>query len=188
MILSTDDCQQFFKLHKALTFFINQRLKIVEAPAQSKEIAPLPPDQRVKVREALVEHLDLIDAFVKENPYELGQDELEVVQSWKHHVAGQFFVLRSLKKYTIFLTSKAPARAYGVVALSEPFEEVIPQPLPFLCEAVLLPYHGRIIYDGVLSGYKLFIGSHIRKELNDSYNAAKRKHGVILTLPWDAER
>ena len=117
MILDTDDSEQFFKLHKALMLFVNQQLKIVKPPTgSSKNIVSLPPDQRLKVRDALVEHIDLIDAFVEENPYKLNPNELGIVRSWHDLVAGDFFVLRFLKKHTIFLTAKEPAVAYGVVA------------------------------------------------------------------------
>ncbi len=69
MTLEPDDAERFFKLHKALTLFVNQRLKIAKPPAKSEGIVALPPQQRLKVRDALVEHLDLINAFVEENPY-----------------------------------------------------------------------------------------------------------------------
>jgi hypothetical protein len=187
MILDPDDCERFFKLHKALTLFVNQRLKIAEPPAKSKGIVSLPPEQRVKVRDALVEHLDLIDGFVKENPFKLDLEELDIVGSWKDLVAGEFYVLRFLKKYTVFLTAKKPTVAYGVVALSESFEEVIDQPLPFLCKTVLLPFQGRIVYDGLLSGYNLIIGRNIAGELNDAYNAAKKRLGIVTSLPWRGE-
>ena len=188
MILDPIDSERFFKLHKALMLFVNQRLKVVKPPAKSeKVIVALPPDDRLKVRDALVEHLDLIDAFIEENPYKLDPEELGIVQSWKHLVAGEFYVLRFLKKYTVFLTAKEPTVAYGVVALSEPFEDVIEQELPFLCKTVLLPFQGRIVYDGVLSGYNLIIGSNIRRELNDTYNDAKKRHGIVTCLPWSTE-
>ncbi len=114
MILDPDDSERFIKLHKALMLFVNHRLKIVQPPAKSAGIVAFPLQQRLKVRDALVEHLDLIDAFVGENPYELAPDELAIVASWKDLVAGDFYVLRFLKKYTIFLTAKDPALAYGV--------------------------------------------------------------------------
>jgi hypothetical protein len=65
MILDPGDCDRFFKLYKALTLFVNQRLKIAKPPAKREGIVPLPPDDRLKVRDALVKHLDLIDAFVE---------------------------------------------------------------------------------------------------------------------------
>ena len=188
MILDPDDRERFYKLHKALILFVNQRLEIVEAPtASSKTIVALPPDQRLKVRDALVENTSLIDEFVEENPFDFAPEELDVVRSWKHLVAGEFYVLRFLKKYTVFLTDREPSVAYGVVALSDPFEVLIRQPLPYLCKTVLLPFQGRIVYDGILSGYNLLIGPGIRRRLNDTYNQAKNRYGIVTSLPWSSE-
>ena len=188
MNLDPGDCELFFKLHKALMLFVNQRLKVVKPPAKSvKVILPLPPEDRLKVRDAFLKHLDLIDAFVEENPFKLDPEELDTVRSWHDLVAGEFYVFRHLKKYTVFLTVKEPTVAYGVVALSDPFEEVIDQELPFLCKTVLLPFQSRIVYDGLLPGYNLIIGSNIRRELNDAYNDFKKRHGIVTSLPWRAE-
>jgi hypothetical protein len=187
MRLDPDDCERFYKLHKALTLFANRRLKVVKPPARSMGIVALPPQQRLNVRDAMVKNLDLIDAFVGENPYKLAPDELDIVRSWKDLVAGDFYVLRFLKKYTVFLTAKEPTVAYGVVALSDPFEVVIDRPLPFYCKTVLLPFRGKIVYDGLLSGYNVIIGGNMTRELNDAYNAAKRRHGIVTSLPWHPE-
>jgi hypothetical protein len=188
MILDPDDAQKFFKLHKALALFVNQRLALGEPPARSASvIVSLPPEGRLEVREALVKHRDLIDAFIKQNPYKLAPSELGIVKSWHDLVAGEFCVLRFLKKYTVFLTARKPTIAYGVVALSEPLEVVIKQELPYICKTVLLPFQGRIVYDGLLSGYNVLLGSGIRRELNDAYNTAKKQHGIVTSLPWRAE-
>jgi hypothetical protein len=185
MILDPDDAERVFKLHKALSLFVNRRLKLAKPPAGSaKVIVALPPEQRLKVRDALVEHLDLIDAFVEENPYKLEPDELAIVKPWKDLVAGDFYVLRFLKKYTVFLTAKEPTVAYGVLGLSDPLDEVIEQPLPFYCKTVLLPFRDKIVYDGLLSGYNVIIGGNMTRELNDAYNAAKKRLGVVTSLPW----
>ena len=95
MILDPDDAGRFFKLHKALALFVNRRLKIAKSPAKSKGIVALPPGLRLKVRDALVKDLALIDVFVEENPYKLDPDELEIVGSWKDLVAGDFYVFGS---------------------------------------------------------------------------------------------
>ncbi|WP_165248050.1 hypothetical protein [Paludisphaera soli] len=166
MILDPDDAERFFTLHKALTLFVNRRLKIAEPPAKSQGLVALPPPQRLKVRDALVEHPDLIDAFVRENPSKLEPDDLAVVRSWKDLVAGEFYVLRFLKKHTIFLTAKEPTVAYGVLGLSDPLDDVIDQPLPFYCKTVLLPFRDRIVHDGLLSGYNVIIGGNMTRKLN----------------------
>jgi hypothetical protein len=184
MNLDPEDCELFFKLHKALLLFVNRRLKLFEPPdSPAGELVSFPPKERLRLRDSLVEHMDLIDAFANENPFRFSEEELGIVRSWKDLVAGQFYVFRYLKRHTIFLTANEPAVAYGVLALSDPFEEVIDRELPFFCRTVLLPFRGRIVYDGLLAGYNVTFGAGIRRDLNESYNEAKERSGIVTSLP-----
>ena len=54
----------------------------------------------------------------------------------------------------VFLSSTEPVVAYGVVALFDPFEKVIGPYLPRMIETTLLPFKGRIVYDGELDALK----------------------------------
>jgi Domain of unknown function (DUF6398) len=184
MRLDPHDLPLFYTLHKALMFFVNQRLDVIGKPLDSPDqVGKLPPEDRIKLRDALLANMDLIDAFACENPLKLPEEELEIVRSWKHLVAGQFYVYRSLRKYTIFLTTREPVVAYGVLSLMDSFEDLIGPQLPYLCKAVLLPYKGQILYDGLLSGYNITFGSGVRRSLKDSYNDAKKRQGIITSLP-----
>ena len=65
----------------------------------------------------------------------MSADELEIVATWKHAVVGKFYVFRYLTKYTIFLSSGgSPNKAYGVLGLADPLEEVIGPYLPRLID------------------------------------------------------
>jgi hypothetical protein len=186
-LLAPHELAQFFKLHMALMFFVNQRLNVVPNKfVAPKEFAVLPPDVRVLVRDALNDNLDLIESFVAENPAHLTEDELDIVRSWRHLVAGQFYVLRELKKYTVFLSTTSPAVAYGVLALSQPFEELIGPSLPILTQTVLLPYKDGIVYDGLMRSYKVSFGPGIRRNLTQEFNDAKARHGIVTSLPMSA--
>ena len=143
----------------------------------------LPPDIRVKVREALFARRELIDQFVQENPAQLTAEELAVVAGWKHALTGNFYVFRFLRQYTVFLSAQAPPKAYGVLALSCPLEELVGPDLPVPVGAVLLPIDGRIIYDGVLAKWRVSVGPNIRKSLNADYQRAKETIGIITALP-----
>ena len=161
--LAPQDVEQFFKLHRALMFFVNQRLKLIpDDRATPEEFAALPPKTRLQVRDAFVQHTDLIQAFVQENPAYLPSDELDIVRSWRHLVHGKFYVFRELKKYTVFLSTGEPPIAYGVLALSQPFEDLIGPHLPVLTQTVLLPFKGQIIYDGLMSSYNISFVVHLQ--------------------------
>src|SRR5262245_8313014 len=117
MLLTPQDVELFFKLHRALMFFVSQRLKAVPDDTSSRDaLAALSPEVRLKVRDAFLGHTDLIQPFVDENPAPLTEDELAIVRSWRHLVAGKFYIFRELKKYTVFLSTDKQPIAYGVLA------------------------------------------------------------------------
>src|SRR5689334_9098880 len=98
MELSLEDVEQFFRIHKAFMFFVNRRLKVLDAPVESPEAySGLAIDDRYKVHQAFVAHPELIDAFVEENPSHLDEADLEIVRTWRHHVTGTFYIYRYLK-------------------------------------------------------------------------------------------
>ena len=168
-------------------FFVNQRLKVIpEKFATPEEFAVLSPEVRAKVRDALNANIDLIELFVEDNPDHLTDDELDIVRSWRHLVTGRFFVFRELTKYTVFLTETDPTIAYGVVALSQPFEDFFGPNLPAMVGTVLLPFRDKIIYDGLMNSYRISFGPGVRRSLNDSYKEAKTRHGIVTSLPASA--
>src|SRR5207237_280720 len=186
MLLDPPDAALFFRLHRTLMFFVNQRLKVLpDDLASPEEFAALAPQVRLKVRDALLDHTDLIRSFVEEDPAHLPEEELAIVGSWRHLVAGKFYLFRELKQYTVFLSTGEPPVAYGVLALSQPFEELVGPYLPVLAETVLLPFKDRIVYDGLLNAYRIYFGPGIRRSLNESYEA-KARHGIVTSLPLSA--
>jgi Domain of unknown function (DUF6398) len=188
MQLDPHDLHLFFKLYPALLCFVNQRLNVVEKPlARPEKVIKLPTEERIKLRDALVANMNLIDAFASENPFRLSEDEQEIVRSWNDLVAGEFYVYRFLTNYTVFLTTREPVVAYGVLSLIDSFEDLIGFRLPHLCKATLLPFKGRIVYDGLLAGYNITFGSGIRRRLKESYEAAKERQGIVTTLPPPVE-
>ncbi|MEQ1829072.1 MAG: DUF6398 domain-containing protein [Pirellula sp.] len=184
MLLEPDELELFFKLHRALMFFVNQRLKVIpNQVASPEEFAALSPQVRIEVRDALNANLDLIESFAAENPDHLSAGELEIVLSWRYLVTGKFYVYRELKKYTVFLSTTSPAIAFGVLALSQPFEDLVGPYLPVLTQTVLLPFKGVIVYDGLMSRYNISFAPGIRRNLNEDFKEAKAQQGIVTSLP-----
>ena len=77
MLMTPADAEQFVRLHRTLMFYVNQRLQIIPDIKDADEFSSLPPAERLKVRDALVEHMALLEDFVRENPAGLPADELE---------------------------------------------------------------------------------------------------------------
>jgi hypothetical protein len=188
MLLTPQDVELLFRLHRTLMFFVNQRLHVLaEELASPEQFAALPPQVRLKVRNAFLNHTGLLSSFVEENPAHLDEEELDIVRSWRHLVAGKFYIFRELKKYTVFLSADEPPIAYGVLAASDPFEQLVGPYLPVLVETVLLPFKGRIVYDGLLNAYRIYFGPGVRRSLNESFKEAKARHGIVTSLPMSDE-
>ena len=184
MQLSIEDVDQFFRIHRALMFFVNQRLRVVDQKVPNPgHYAKLSPENRFEVHKALVANPELIDTFVTENPFDLEEPDLDIVRSWKHLVSGAFYAFRQLRNHMIFLSEEGPDVVYGVLALFDPFENLIGSHLPRMIQTTLLPFKGRIIYDGLISAYNVTFGSGIRRRLDDTYKAAKERSAIVTSLP-----
>ncbi|MEX0728982.1 MAG: DUF6398 domain-containing protein [Planctomycetaceae bacterium] len=187
MLLPSDECMLFFKLHGMLMIFVNQRLKLFPDHLSHEKYSTLPPSLQIKVNNAFADNTDLIRPFVDENPFDFSDDELEIVSSWRHLVRGAFIIYRELKGHTVFLSSDDPTIAYGVLALSDPFEVVIGRPLPVMAQTILLPFKDKIVYDGLLNSRNMLFGAGIRRSFNESFKEAKARYGIVTSLPMSNE-
>ena len=183
MNLSPKDAHLFFKLMWETQFYINNQFDIVPNVKSAEAYSKLSQEQKVQVRQALYDNIHLLDTFVAENPAGLTGDELNIVQSWKRFVAGKFYILKFLKKHTIFVAADDSDQVYGVLGLFDSLKDGFHgHPLPILVEAVLLPFKGNIIYDGLFSIYSIFFGSGIRGSVTEAYQRAKQNQRIIDTL------
>lgn len=158
MRLPEAEVELFYELYHPLLVYANQRLEVVEGIDSPGDIPGLPLEEIHEIRKRLYEHPELMEAFVEENPNGFSTEELSIVASWQHFMEGTFYVFRYLKKHTIFLGTEKPAKAYGVLALYSPFEEILGPALPIMVDAVLLPFKGKIVYDGILIPYPIAFG------------------------------
>lgn len=183
MQLPREQTKRFYRMWLALLHYVNDQLHLVPAfPASEERNGLLPLSDELQLRNALWADDELRERFISANPAGLSSAELAVVASWRYRRAGSFYIVRALKKYTVLLSEDLPPRAYGVLGLSAPMEELAPGPLPVLAQTVLLPFEGQIIYDGLLQWYAVIFGPGIRARLNAEYRTAQEREGVITTL------
>lgn len=186
MTLDPTDGKLFFDLMWKLQYYVNQKRGFHKSISSEEEYANLPTEKKLKARDALWENPELIEAYVQDNPDALSSDQLAMVQKWKDFIKGSFFILRHLKKGSIFIGKDD--KVFAVHGIQDPLEEVIPSyALPQMVEAILLPFKGKIIYDGLLSGYSIHFGGGIRSNLNRLYMKAKQKDQIVTTLETDLE-
>ncbi len=184
MNLTTEDATQFYQLMWGLQFFVSQQLQLLPGVRSLEEYTTAGSQEKIKARDALWKHPELIDAYVEKNPDGLSAEDLSIVRKWKQFVAGKFTIFRYLKDHAIFI---GDSKVYGVLGLYDRLDDVFSgRPLPLLLETVLLPYKGRIIYDGLCRPYDILFGSGIRSGLNEEYMTAKQNGRIITSLEPEA--
>lgn len=179
MNLSAEETQLFYKLRFALLGYVNRHLNVLPKVTTAAQIR----EQAAKLRDALLAHPDLLERFVAENPHGFSEQELAIVANWRHHVTGDFYIMRHLKPYSVFMGTGKEPHLYGVLGLIDPLEAVIGgAPLPVMVKATLLPFGNRIIYDGLMVLYRIVFGKGIRTGLNREYKRLKDQEGIIEQL------
>ncbi len=182
MNLSPKEAQLFYKLHHSFLAYVNRRFEMVPDFTDLEDATLLLAEEKVQLRDAFDEHPQVLEDFLAENPDGFSPDELAIVASWRHRVTGEFYIVRYLKKYTVFLGAK-PERLYGVLSLVDPLETIFAgRPLPIYVKGMLLPFQGRITYDGLLSVYSIYFGGGIRSSMKHTYNRLKRQEGIVEQL------
>lgn len=187
MRLTDEELEQLHKIQPLLFLYANQLNGLVKGFSTIEDFFGLDFQDKILIRDSINSDKKWIfDKFVEKWRDELTQDDIEIVLSWKEQIQGTFFIVKQLKKYAKFLSAKdGEDRAYGVYSLNDGFDEFFN--LPAWVETVLLPFKGKIIYDGLILSKNIHFGASIRKNLNDGLGVAEAKHGLITTLPYVEE-
>lgn len=184
MKLSEQEVELFYELMWSLQFFVKQKLKLLRKIRTLQDYSDCSQQDKMKVRQTMYENIELIDIFIKENPQNFSDEKLDIVASWKSFIFDNFHIERILKKYAVFISPKK--NVYAVLALTNDFGEIIHKSqLPLYVKAVLLPFKGKIIYDGLLERYNIYFGGGISSDLKEVYLAAKQNAKIIETLDSD---
>jgi len=186
MKLSEKDAELFFMLYQPLLLYTNKKLKVTKKIKSIADIrkASLDPETGA-VRDALYKHTEVIDEFISENPWDFNDEELHIVEDWKNFVASDYFVLyRYTKEHALFIDLSPPTKIYGVLALHKPFKTLFGSNLPIMLRAVLLPFKGKIVYDGITVKYPFTFGPGMLEMFDVAYSEAEEKYGIITKLPF----
>jgi hypothetical protein len=181
MQLPPEQTERFYRIWLALLHYVNKERQLVPTFSSVAEEAAIPTSDALQLRDALWADDPLLESFIATNPAKLLPADLVLVGSWRYRLAGNFFVLRHLKKYSLFL-SEGSSHIYGVLGLVSPIEEVVGFTVPVYVQAVLLPFEDKIIYDSLLMPYRITFGSGIRGRLNETYRNVQEREGVTTTL------
>jgi hypothetical protein len=179
--------ERFIDLYGHLLVYVNTEYDEITDIETYDELQDRTDTELRPIRNRLYEENteQLIIDFVTENPANLDDDELEVVDGWTDYEFGEFVVVRHLEDYAVFLDWEKPPQAFGVKAVATPFEAFWDEgALPVLVsKTALLPFEEAIIIDGWMAIQPIVFGGSISTDIDDAYEEAKHRFGIIETLP-----
>jgi len=181
MKLKREDTDLFYKLNWSLLFYVNQKYSVIK-DLKEPILKDENPRKIVELNEILYSNTEHIDSFVLENPFNFDNEELDIIKGWKKHLKGKFLIVAHLKKYSVFMTPDKESIVYGVLGLYDEIEDIVPLFIPSYVNTILLPFKGQIIYNGFIMSYNINIVGNMKRGIQDEYQQAKRKFGIITSL------
>lgn len=181
MYLEKEKRDKLYELFFYLLNYTNNKYKINKRLFNKLDRKnPINPEDISEIRTKLWEDNSIIEEYIKNNPQNLQEKDLKIIESWKNRVQDKFIMVRQLKKHTILMNGK---NVYGIVGISNEISDTIPTyALPIYVEAVLLPFEDVITYDTLLLPYMIRIGGGLNKMINEEYMNAKRNDKIIYSL------
>ena|GEM_PF-2708435 len=174
----------------ALDLYTNKRLQVLSGVDNLDALKAIGSEQIYKIRTALWKDVGSIDEFVRTNPSGLDNRLLSDARLLQHVVQGQFFCERILKQHAIFISMGSPTHVYAVQGLSQRIDELLSRVQPLgvavMLHAVLLPFRGRIVWDGLFSVIPITSGPGIRRSFRTQYMQAKDAGAIVTTLGSEA--
>lgn len=175
MHLTPEEYAVFREAQDGLLLFIHQARNLQPTVRTRQEFAALPLADLVPARQAWRLECFLLEDYLKEAGKDVAHRDL--LESWRAAVFGKFTVVKQLRAGAIF--QGEDGKHYQVLGPSNSVESALPG-MPLLVDTALLPFRGRIVYDGVMRTWPVVFGRGMRKRVNDEYQRARRQ-GLVLT-------
>ncbi len=183
MALSIEEIKLFYKLWLSVLQFTNKHHHVTDGLPEilvDTDTLNTKPEEVDRVSSYLLEHREILEDYVSENPDYLDQEELEIIRSWKYAVNGSFFLERILKKGGMLIPSND--LVYCVSPLVSSWEEMVRyHPLPVMVETALLPFKNQITFNGLLKMMPMMFGPGVRSNLKEAYSTVRKAGEIIDT-------
>lgn len=178
MRLERSDAELFYQLWFPLLDFVNRKYHICP------ETETISQQQGVDARDAkaiadyLWSNTEVIEEYLV--CAKLPDEYAQIVAGWKHRKQGRYILERHLKKGSVFISAEDGA-VYMVKGLFSTWAEILGE-APVLLDAVLIPFRGSIISDGLVVPYPIYFGKGARNDFHDAYMNAKKSNAIHFSI------
>lgn len=180
--LSDEDVSFFFETWFGLLNFVNKKKKVIKTLIEPEYPDSFGMQESYKIRNVIWENPKLIDEYIRET--RLPKEKVDILKLWrKKHMKGIFFVVKYEPEYVVLVApdEKGKDRLYGVKGLKDSIATALSCELPTCIDTVLLPFKGKIIYDGFLHVMPIDFLEGAKESLQEIYDISM-KHGIIESL------
>ncbi len=150
MVLNDEQVNRFFDTMDALLYYVNEKFRVVKGFTLEGDTM-IDDVKASMVSHALWDNVEVIDDFVRENPFKLPEACLEVARRWKNALPGFYTLVRYQSGKALLMNE---AGVFSVMGVTLEIEGEI-GPAPAGVEIVLIPFDDVIVYDGFLQAYDL---------------------------------
>ena len=182
--LSSEESSNFFRLFLPLLQAVNYNYEISDT-LEDQLRAGRPSMRDLKeVAAALWEDTGILDEYIKAVSEQdgLSEEDRLVLESWKHPVSATFVLERHLSKGSIFINPET-GKVYLVKGLTQKWSEMFPWAKPpIVLEAILIPFCGCIISDGLVAPLRVSLGPGYKESFKQQYLEAKQSGKIITSL------
>ena len=179
MILDSQDADLFFRLYIPFLGFVKTHLTNIPGLEEAEEMK----DVLFCTRQAMCKNPKIIQQYLEENPEKLDTREREIIKSWQRFVHGQFVCINTGKKYATFLhwENENNQIVYRVLGLTDPILAFVTEGM-VLQNILLLPFEGRIVWDGLVNLQGVFLGPNMWRDAMNVYGEARKSQQILSTL------
>ncbi len=132
-----------------------------------------------EVRRHLVGNPFLIDTLLES--LWITEQERDVITQWKGFIFAPMLIMQTTAGGQAIAWKPDIKTLYYVYGLYDPLYKIVPS-LPYYCELLLLPFKGRIVYDGLLAGSQIEFGDTMLRGFVEEYSALLQSSDVVMSL------
>lgn len=180
MRLTEEEYNKYMEIHPKLIHYVGKKKGLIPTDMTFETFMNLPVEEKYPIRNAMYDNIDLLNNYIKEHTEILSEADKDIIRGFKYFERGTFYVIKLTKKFAYFLSEKY---VYAVHALNDPFQSFWGNNLPTMVQTVLLPFQGKIIYDGIASTYPIHLGRGITASIKNDALLLESKYGIIKELP-----
>lgn len=138
-------------------------------------------EKRLKLRLLWQNDPEFIENFIRASGDDLSEEEREILRGWKGSSREIYFVVKYYSEYAGFLSFEDKT-CYGVLGLSDCIKALLPYGLPCLIQTTLLPYKGRIMWDGLVNVVPKEVPKEISGILEEICDAIREQGEMVTEL------